>query len=155
MNTRTFVPLPSSPTRLWGGALLAALLLSACGGAAGPIGWQAGAPGSWSSAKHPSERLSATHEPFQGAPSDLASRILESVVLAPGGGKMLRTHAMSECPGAAGEMEFVRKSPPRRIVVFFSIRNNVSYEIRWSGAVNDVLPPEVLTFAQRRLCRVI
>jgi len=137
-------------------ALLAGLLLSACdGGAAGPTGWQASAPGSWSSAKHPGERLSATQRPFQGAPSDLATQILESVVLAPGGGKMLRTNAIRECPGAAGEMEFVRRSPPRRIVVFFSIRNNVSYEIRWSGTTNDAFPPEVLAFAESRLCRVI
>lgn len=105
--------------------------------------------------KHPGEHLSATQKPFQGAPSDLASRILESVVLAPGGGKMVKTNAMGECPGAAGEMEFVRKIPPRRIVVFFSIRNNVSYEIRWSGSIKDALPPEVLGFAQSRLCRVI
>ncbi len=93
--------------------------------------------------------------PFRGAPSELASRILESVVLAPGAGKMLGTHAMKECPGAAGEIDFLRKSPPRRIVVFFSIRNDLAYQIRWSGAPGDALPPEVLAFAQSRLCRVI
>lgn len=93
--------------------------------------------------------------PFHGVPSELASRILESVVLAPGAGKMLGTHAMSECPGVAGEIDFLRKSPPRRIVIFFSIRNDVAYQIRWSGAPSDVLPPEVLAFAQSRLCRVL
>jgi len=76
-------------------------------------------------------------------------------VLAPGGAKMVSTGALHECPGAAGEMDFVRKSPARRIVVFFSIRNNVSYEIRWSAAKGEALPPEVLGFAQTRLCRVI
>ena len=93
--------------------------------------------------------------PFRGAPSELASRILESVVLAPGAAKMVGTNAMKECPGVAGEIEFLRKSPPRRTIVFFSIRNNVAYQIRWSGAPADPLPPEVLAFAQARLCRVI
>ena len=68
---------------------------------------------------------------------------------------MSGTHALAECPGAAGEIDFVTKRPPGKIAVFFSIRNSTAYEIRWSGSASDVLPPEVLQFAQRRLCRVV
>ena len=135
--------------------LLAGLSLSGCGGASGPVGWQRGVADSWVSSAHPGERVSVSQMPFQGAPSDLATHILESVVLAPGGGKVSGTHALAECPGAAGEMDFVTNRPPGKIVVFFSIRNTTAYEIRWSGSASDALPPEVLQYAQRRLCRVL
>lgn len=131
------------------------MLLSGCGGAAGPVGWHRGPAGSWISPAHPGERLSVAQMPFQGAPSDLATHILEGIVLAPGGGRMSGTHALAECPGAAGEIDFVTKRPPGKIVVFFSIRNSTAYEIRWNGSASDVLPPEVLQFAQRRLCRIV
>ncbi len=93
--------------------------------------------------------------PFRSTPSDLTSHILESVVFARGGAKMVGTNAMKECPGVAGEIDFLQRRPPRRIVVFFSIRNDIAYQIRWSAAPGDPLPPEVLAFAESRLCRVL
>ncbi|MGC8485785.1 MAG: hypothetical protein ACP5O6_09160 [Candidatus Baltobacteraceae bacterium] len=156
MYTRSIVPPPARSTRLCSVVSIAALLLSACSGpAAAPAGWTALSPEVWSSVTHPGERVSASRMPFRGAPSDLASHILESVVLARGAAKMVGTNAMKECPGMAGEIDFLQKSPPRRIVVFFSIRNDTAYQIRWSGAPGDALPPEVLAFAESRLCRVL